>query len=132
MKFRYETLEIWQLAMKLWEKWQKLRKKFPREEKYKLVDQLDRATEGIISTIVEGSAKRSSKEFARYIDISRGSVLESRNHFQLALKKGYLASQEFQETDALIEKIFFKEIGFQKWLLRNESSASSASSGSCN
>lgn len=26
MKFRYETLEIWQLATQLWEKWQKLRK----------------------------------------------------------------------------------------------------------
>lgn len=80
MKFRYETLEIWQLAMKLWELWQQIRTKYPKQEQYKLVDQLDRAIEGI------------------------GSVL-----------------------DTLIEKIFFKAIGFQKWLSKNDSRVSGES-----
>lgn len=121
MKFRYETLEIWQLAMKLWELWQQIRTKYPKHEQYKLVDQLDRAIEGIGSVIVEGSAKSSVRDFSRYIDIARGSLLESRSHFYLSQKKGYISSPEFQEIDALIEKIFFKAIGFQKWLSKNDS-----------
>lgn len=102
--------------MQLWEKWQEIRKKYPREEKYKLIDQLDRCIEGIASTIVEGSSKRSFREFARYIDISKGSLMESRNHFTFSYKKGYISQPEKNELDALIEKLYFKEIGFQKWL----------------
>ncbi len=124
MKFRYETLEIWQLAMKLWERWQQIRTMYPKQEQYKLVDQLDRAIEGIGSVIVEGSAKNSAKDFGRYIDMARGSLLESRNHFYLSNKKGYISEDEFRELDALIEKIFFKAIGFQKWLLKNDSRVS--------
>ncbi|MBI3576965.1 four helix bundle protein [Candidatus Gottesmanbacteria bacterium] len=128
MKLRYENLEIWQLAMELWKKWQLHRKKFPKEEKYKLTDQLDRSIEGILSTIVEGSAKRSNREFGRYLDISRGSTLESRNHFTLSYHKGYISEQELKELGALLEKIFFKEVAFQKWLFKNDSSDSRASS----
>lgn len=124
MKFRYETLEIWQLAMQLWERWQQIRKIYPKQEQFKIVDQLDRAIEGIIAVIVEGSAKSSGKDFSRYIDMARGSLLESRNHFYLSQKKGYISPLEFQEIDALIEKIFFKAIGFQKWLLKNDSHVS--------
>ncbi len=121
MKFRYETLEIWQLAMQLWERWQKIRKIYPKQEQFKLVDQLDRAIEGTVSVIVEGSAKSSAKDFSRYIDMARGSLLESRNHFYLSHKKGYITTSEFHELDALIEKLFFKAIGFQKWLSKNGS-----------
>lgn len=121
MKFRYETLEIWQLAMQLWERWQLIRKAYPKQEQYKLVDQLDRAIEGIQSVIVEGSAKSSTREFSRYIDMARGSLLESRNHFYLSHKKGYISADEFRALDALIEKLFFKAIGFQKWLSKNGS-----------
>ena len=121
MKFRYETLEIWQLAMQLWERWQQIRKTYPKQEQYKVVDQLDRAIEGIIAVIVEGSAKSSARDFSRYIDMARGSLLESRNHFYLSNKKGYISEDEFRELDALIEKIFFKAIGFQKWLSKNDS-----------
>lgn len=124
MKFRYETLEIWQLAMKLWDLWQQIRTKYPKQERYLLVDQLDRAIEGIGSVIVEGSAKSSARDFSRYIDMARGSLLESRNHFYLSQKKGYISMHEFHELDALIEKIFFKAVGFQKWLLKNDSSVS--------
>lgn len=124
MKFRYETLEIWQLAMQLWERWQKIRKIYPKHEQYKIVDQLDRAIEGIIAVIVEGSAKSSGKDFSRYIDMTRGSLLETRNHFYLSHKKGYISKDEFHDLDALIEKIFFKSIGFQKWLSKNDSRVS--------
>lgn len=127
MKFRYETLEIWQLAMKLWELWQQIRIKYPKQEQYKLVDQLDRAIEGISAVIAEGSAKSSPKDFSRYIDMARGSLLESRNHLYLSEKKGHISSVEFQELDALIEKIFFKAIGFQKWLSKNDSRVSGES-----
>lgn len=110
--------------MKLWEPWQQIRSKYPKHEQYKLVDQLDRAIEGTVSVIVEGSAKSSTREFSRYIDMARGSLLESRSHFHLSLKKGYISPYEFQEIDALIEKIFFKAIGFQKWLSKNGSRVS--------
>jgi len=107
--------------MQLWELWQQIRTTYPKQEQYKVVDQLDRAIEGIIAVIVEGSAKSSARDFSRYIDMARGSLLESRNHFYLSHKKGYISVDEFHKLDALIEKLFFKAIGFQKWLSKNDS-----------
>lgn len=121
MKLRYETLEIWQLAMKLLKFWQKIQKKFPPEEKYKLTDQLDRAIMGISSQIAEGSAK-GNKEFAHYLDISKGSLLEAKNHFTISSDRQYVTKEEFKNLDSLIKEQYFKQIAFQKSLLKSNSS----------
>lgn len=46
----------------------KLAKKFPKEEVYGLTSQIQRAVRSISENIVEGSGKRTSKDFISYLD----------------------------------------------------------------
>ncbi len=48
----------------------------PKEEKYELRSQITRASVSIPSNIAEGSAKRSKKEYVRYLEIALGSAYE--------------------------------------------------------
>ena len=51
---------------------------FPREERYGLQAQLRRAAVRIASTIVEGSARRTTKDYLHFVTISLGSASEVR------------------------------------------------------
>ena len=48
----------------------------PQEEIYGLSSQIRRAAVSIVNNIAEGSAKTSSKEFHRYLEMSLGSAFE--------------------------------------------------------
>jgi len=62
--------------MELVEQTYRLAGQLPKEEKYELRSQVTRAVISIPSNIAEGSAKRSKKEYVRYLEIALGSSYE--------------------------------------------------------
>ena len=52
----------------------------PQEEKYGMRSQMTRSAVSIPSNIAEGSAKRSEKEYIKYVEISHGSAFELETH----------------------------------------------------
>ena len=62
-------------------------------------NQLQRAVASIPANIAEGAGKRSDIEFARYLDISLGSVKEAENHLLFARDMGWLSSAHFIKLD---------------------------------
>ncbi len=62
--------------MELVEQTYQLAGQLPKEEKYELRSQVTRAVVSIPSNIAEGSAKRSKKEYVRYLEIALGSSYE--------------------------------------------------------
>ena len=63
MAFRFETLEIWQMARDYATQVYTLTAKFPRHEDYGLKSQLNRVANSISLQHCEGSAKSSNKAF---------------------------------------------------------------------
>ena len=59
-------------------------RKFPRNERGSLKSQMTNAAESIAFNIVEGCGSTSSKEFARFLDISIKSTCELEYQLQLA------------------------------------------------
>jgi len=83
-------LEVWQKAMDLTVSVYEATKTFPREELYSLTIQIRRAAISIPSNIAEGRAKRSTRDFMRFVNIAAGSTAELETQILLSEKLGYL------------------------------------------
>lgn len=80
-----------------------------------------RSTMSIPSNIAEGSAKRSDREFARFIRIALGSATESENHLILAHDLALIDDEQYQALDKrtqIVQKMLF---GFEEKLSRGAS-----------
>jgi four helix bundle protein len=73
---------------------------FPPEEKYGLRAQLREAAVSVPTNIAEGSARSSTREYCRFLEIARGSARESWYLLTLSKRLGYLKS----EADVLIQR----------------------------
>jgi len=94
MAFRFETLEIWQLARDYATKVYAVTAKFPRHEDYGLKSQLNRAANSISLNIAEGSAKNSNKAFDYHLGIALGSTFEVAAGLFLSRDRAYLCESE--------------------------------------
>ena len=93
-----------------------LSKKFPKDEIFGITSQLRRAVVSISSNIAEGSSRSSKKDYARFIDISIGSLHETENLLELSYKLEYLTKNDY---DKIVERISSLGIllgGFRKYI----------------
>ena len=97
----YEKFEAWKLCHKLVLAVYRATSKFPADERYGLTSQARRAAFSAAANIAEGSAKRGTREFRRYLDISIGSLTELSYTLVVARDLKYLASKQFSEVNEL-------------------------------
>ncbi|MBK6748673.1 MAG: four helix bundle protein [Pyrinomonadaceae bacterium] len=69
---------------------------------YDLRSQIRRSSISIIANIAEGQGRRTDKDFAHFLNISLGSVAETKSHLYLALDVGHISQSQF---DDLFEKL---------------------------
>ena len=82
-----------ELAMHIFE----ITKKFPKEEKYSLINQIRRSSRSVAINIREGYAKRRYEQvFLRHLTDSLGSSEETRGWLDFALNCGYIDKQEYE------------------------------------
>lgn len=80
-------------------------KGFPKEELYCLTSQTRRAAVSVPANIAEGQGRRSKKEFCQFLGNARGSLLELDTHLELALRFGYISSQQHAAIEAQIHEV---------------------------
>ena len=93
----FTDLKVWNKAHQLTLQVYRMTKDFPREEKYRLVDQLCRAASSVPANIAEGTGRKTLKEYAQFACNARGSVEEMKYHLILAKDLGYLPSETFEK-----------------------------------
>lgn len=91
----FTDLLVWQKAHELTIEVYKIAKKFPKEERFRLVNQVCKSASSIPANIAEGFGRASKKEFVRFLSIAKGSVKESLYHLMLAKDLGYIRDVEF-------------------------------------
>jgi|SRR5689334_1745213 len=72
----YERLHAWRECHELALGVYSATKRFPSDERYGLTSQTRRAAFSAAANIVEGSARRSTREFRRFLDIALSSLTE--------------------------------------------------------
>jgi four helix bundle protein len=76
-------------------------RRWPSAERYGLTSQARRSAYSAAASIAEGAAKRGTREFRRFLDISLGSLSELSYILQLARELEYLKPEEWGEVEAL-------------------------------
>jgi four helix bundle protein len=100
----FRQLLVWQRAHALTLAIKQVVRTFPRSGYSDLKSQILRATDSIVSNIVEGCGAATRKEFARYLDISIKSASEVDYRLQLARDDRCLTSQAWRPlSDQVVE-----------------------------
>jgi len=90
----FEELEVWKKSRILRNDITKLTRKFPNDEKFRLTDQLIRASRSVTANIAEGFGRYHYQENIQFCRLSRGSLFEIKDHITVALDEGYINTSE--------------------------------------
>ena len=102
----YRDLIVYQKAFALAMKIFHVTKKFPKEERFSLVDQIRRSSRSVCSCIAEAYRKRKYQGyFVNKISDADGENSETIVWLEFALSCGYLASEEQQELESDAEEV---------------------------
>jgi len=93
----FRKLVIWTRSIDLVTRIYQLTNTFPKNERFGLMSQMQRSAVSVPSNIAEGSAKTSNKDFARFLEISVGSLLELETELLIAHNLKYVDSMLFEE-----------------------------------
>jgi len=96
----------------------RLTRKFPKEFYY-LSDQMNRCCLSIVLNLAEGSAKKSNKDFNRYIQNALGSTSELSAALEIAKDFNLVDDVEFKITEDLLDEVTKQLGGFSKFLNKN-------------
>jgi four helix bundle protein len=89
----FRKLHVFQLADELMMRVYQI-SSFPRDERFSLQAQLRRAALSTSANIVEGSARRTTREFLNFINIAAGSATEARYLSDVSGRLGYISDQD--------------------------------------
>ena len=97
----YEKFDAWKVSHQLALEVYSTTAKWPKCERYELTSQTRRAALAAPTNIAEGAAKRGSREFRRYLDISLGSLSELSYLLRFGRDLGFLEEDAYQELEQL-------------------------------
>ncbi|MFO3703778.1 four helix bundle protein [Xanthomonas codiaei] len=105
MASHFRELEVWQLSMALAKAVYLLVADFPKEERYGLSSQLQRAAVSIPSNIAEGNARASTRDYARFVSQACGSAAELQTQLMLAGDLGLGDHEQIKNTLDVCERV---------------------------
>ncbi|MFH1733773.1 MAG: four helix bundle protein [bacterium] len=101
----YRNLEAWKKAYALGLKIYKLTSNFPREEMFGLISQMRRSATSIAANIAEGNARKSPKEFSRFISIARGSAAELETWIMFSKDLDYIPNDDYENLSTDLDRL---------------------------
>jgi four helix bundle protein len=94
----WKDLEVWKLSHALVLRVYQITKAFPADERFRLTDQLCRASASVPTNIAEGKGRTALKEYLHFLSIAKGSVEETKYLLLLAKDLGYIGAESFDES----------------------------------
>lgn len=109
MALRFETLDIWQVAVQYARTLFSITGKLPSQYKFNIGEQLNRAVLSISNNIAEGSGSASVKDFQNFLNIGIRSTFEVISMLHILKGENLIQSSEFdqlyKEGEILVKRI---------------------------
>jgi four helix bundle protein len=115
----FTELEVWKKARVFKNEIFELVKGFPNEEKFRLTDQVVRASRSINANIAEGHGRYSFKDQIHFCVQARGSLSECYNHLIDALDTKHIGQDLLDDFKIKIEEIERLLNGYISFLRKN-------------
>jgi four helix bundle protein len=119
--FGYEKLEVYGLSIDFVAAVYGVIEKYPSKERFRLTSQAARSASSVTLNIAEGSGRAHKRDFARFVRTSIGSLFETMANLELGKKLHYIDDEDIRPIRARAEKVYFKLIALEKYLLREQS-----------
>ena len=115
---RFQDIQAWQKSRELVREVYKVCAEGRLSRDFGLRDQTCRAAVSSMSNIAEGFARKSDKDFARFLDMARGSATEVQSLLHVALDVGHIEQSDFARLLKLAEETASLISGFTSYLRR--------------
>jgi four helix bundle protein len=113
---RYEDFEAWKLAHALNMKVFEMTSRPPGVNDFKFRDNIRDAADSAERNFPEGFGRFGPREFARFLDHSRASLLETKNELRVGLTRGYFTAEAVAEACRLTDRALGALSGLQRYL----------------
>ncbi|MEP5612507.1 MAG: four helix bundle protein [Cyclobacteriaceae bacterium] len=113
-------LEVWKKGRVFRNDISTVVKTFPVHEKYKLIDQLIRASRSITANVAEGHGRFHFQENIQYCRQARGSLVECYDHLTVALDEKYITHSIFDELILMYKELIKILNGYISYLKKRK------------
>ncbi len=117
-RFRFEDLEIWELAIEIADQLFDIADDLERKKLFRFAEQLRGAGMSMSNNIAEGSGSTSKKVFTNYLEHARNSTFENANILILMNRRRLVSEDTKEVLLEELDKLCRKIKNFQKSLTR--------------
>ncbi|MBC7845804.1 MAG: four helix bundle protein [Flavobacterium sp.] len=118
--YSFEKLEVYQLARKFKIDIKLMSRLFPKEERFDLISQINRASASISANLAEGSGRASNFDQAHFTNMSYSTGLETIDHLNTALDMKYISEEKYTELRIKLDEILNKLNSLYKFQINNK------------
>jgi four helix bundle protein len=101
---RFEDLEAWQLADELKREVYALTETGPASKDFKFRDQIRDSAASMTKNIAEGFGRFRPADFARFMEFSTASTMETKDSLKDGVDRGYFTPERVTRAHTLIER----------------------------
>ena len=113
---RYEDFHAWKLAHALHKKVCAMTSEPPASLDFKFSNNLRDAADSAERNFPEGFGRFGPGEFARFLDFSRASLLETKNELRVGLERGHFSRNDVREATILANRALGALSALQRYL----------------
>ena len=113
VKFRFQDLKIWQLAIEIADELFDIADSLEERKLYKFAEQLRSAGMSMSNNVAEGSGSSSSKEFKQFLNIARRSTFENANILILLQRRKLIAEESLEGLLIKLDRLCRQITNFQ-------------------
>ena len=119
VKFRFEDLEIWRLAIEIADVLFDLADELEAKHYYRFAEQLRGAALSAPNNIAEGSGSTSKREFSQFLNVARRSTFENANMIIIFERRKLITRIRRDDLLERLDHLSRKISSFQHTLKRN-------------
>jgi len=105
VKFRFQDLKIWQLAIEIADALFDIADELERKKLFRFAEQLRGSGMSMSNNIAEGSGSSSKKEFKNFLNIARRSTFENANILILLGRRNLITSNLMNDNLKNLDKL---------------------------